>query len=42
MNCPESARLAQELLAEMGGNVARYSFEDVEHEVQIILTAVSQ
>jgi len=42
LNGPESARLAQELLAQMGGNTARYLFEDVEHEIRIILTAVSR
>lgn len=42
LNGPESARLAQELIAQMGGTVARYKFEDVEHEVRIILKAVSQ
>jgi len=42
LNGPESTRLAQELLAQMGGNTARYLFEDVEHEIRIILTAVSR
>ncbi|NMC16045.1 MAG: hypothetical protein GYA40_05300 [Chloroflexi bacterium] len=42
LNGPDSTRLAQELIAQMGGTVARYKFEDVEHEVRIILKAVSQ
>lgn len=42
LNGPESARLAQELLTQMGGTIARYEFEGRDHEVRIILTAVSQ
>jgi len=42
LNGPESTRLAQELLAQMGGNTARYLFEDVEHEIRIILTEVTR
>lgn len=43
LNGPESARLAQELLAQMGGTVAKYkdNLQNV-HEVRIILTALSQ
>lgn len=43
LNGPESVRLAQELLAQMGGTVAKYkdNLQNV-HEVRIILTAVSQ
>lgn len=43
LNGPESARLAQELIAQMGSTVAKYE-DDLKnvHEVRIILTAVSR
>lgn len=43
LNNPESARIAQELLAEMGGATAKYLDDlGVEHALQIIITAVSK
>ena len=41
INSPHSAEVGAKLLDLLGGNLAKYRFEGIQHEIKIIITAVS-
>ena len=42
LNGPESARMAQGLLDAMGSNLAKYDFDGITHEIEVIVRAVNR